>query len=308
MRTLVLLPWIAALLLVLFDRTRPRPGGARSPYRAAAASLLLPGLGQLYNGQPVKALLLWAGPWVVFAIAGVARLLYSFSGMLLAVAVLLGLWALALWDATRTAMRLQTYTPRAFNRWYIYIVVVLVAMLVSVLLGPTAGVRAFRVPGGSMEPSLRVGDCVVARLEDPGSYVPRRGDIIVFEYPNPDPRAPKANYVKRCIGTPGDIVELRNNALYVNGERIEEEYIKLKPPTPRWSSFGPVKVPEGQLLMLGDNRNWSADSREWGFLPQQSIVGVVEYVYFSWDSAAKSVRWSRIGTTMEEKLVAQQAT
>ena len=299
MRTLVFLPLIAALLLLLIDRGRERPQGARSPYRAAAASLFMPGLGQLYNGQLGKALMLWAGPWALVALARIAGLLYRFSGMVFVVAALQGLWILALWDATRTAKSLQIYIPKAFNRWYAYGAAVLVAMLLSALANPLVGVRSFRLPGGSMEPSLQVGDYLMARLETSKSYVGKRGDIIVFEYANPDPCAPKENYVKRCIGTPGDIIELKNNMLYVNGERIVEEYIKLKPPTPRWSSFGPVKVPEGQLLMLGDNRNWSADSRDWGFLPEQNIIGVVEFVYFSWDPSEKSIRWNRIGMSVD---------
>jgi len=243
--------------------------------------------------------MLWAGPWILVALARTAGLLHRFSGWVLAVAALVGLWILALWDATRTAKSLQLYTPKVFNRWYAYGAAILVAILLSAFATPLVGVRSFRLPGGSMEPSLQVGDYIMARLETSKSYVGRRGDIIVFEYPIPDSRAQRGSYVKRIIGMPGDIVELRSNVLYINGERIVEDYIKLKPPTPRWSSFGPVKVPDGQFLMLGDNRNWSADSREWGFLSRDSIIGVVQFVYFSWDSSEKSIRWSRIGTSIE---------
>ncbi len=186
-----------------------------------------------------------------------------------------------------------------------FVETVVTAVLLALILRAFV-VQTFRIPSGSMEDSLLIGDFLVVNkfiygIKVPftetrlrGIREPKRGDIIVFEYPNPDPRAPKENYVKRCIGTPGDIVELKNNALYVNGERVVEEYIKLKPPTPRWSSFGPVKVPEGQLLMLGDNRNWSADSREWGFLDKSLMQGKAIVIYWSWDSTLSRPRFDRL--------------
>jgi signal peptidase I len=167
-------------------------------------------------------------------------------------------------------------------------------------------VQTFRIPSGSMEDTLLVGDFLIvnkflygikvpftdARL--PGIREPRYGDVVVFEYPNPDPRAKKENYVKRVIGVPGDIVELRNNALYLNGEPKEETFIKLKPPTPRWADFGPIKVPEGSLFMMGDNRNWSADSRDWGFLDTGRIKGKAVMIYWSWDARSTRPRLDRI--------------
>ena len=186
-----------------------------------------------------------------------------------------------------------------------FVETVVTAVLLALILRAFV-VQTFRIPSGSMEDSLLIGDFLVVNkfiygIKVPftdtrlrGIREPERGDIIVFEYPNPDPRAPRENYVKRCIGTPGDIVELKNNMLYVNGERIVEEYIKLKPPTPRWSSFGPVKVPEGQLLMIGDNRNWSADSREWGFLDKSLMQGKAIIIYWSWDASLRRPRFDRL--------------
>jgi signal peptidase I len=169
-------------------------------------------------------------------------------------------------------------------------------------------VQTFRIPSGSMEDTLLVGDFLIVnkfiygikvpftdnRL--PGIRAPKHGDIIVFEYPNPDPSAKKENYVKRCIGVEGDIIELKNNVLYRNGERVLEDatYVKLKPPTPRWSDYGPVKVPEGSLLMLGDNRNWSADSRDWGFLDVGRVKGKAVIIYWSWDAKALRPRFDRL--------------
>lgn len=167
-------------------------------------------------------------------------------------------------------------------------------------------VQTFRIPSGSMEDTLLVGDFLIVNkflygikvpLTDtrlPGIREPRYGDVVVFEYPNPDPRAKKENYVKRVIGVPGDIVELRNNVLYLNGEPKDETFIKLKPPTPRWADFGPIKVPESSLFMMGDNRNWSADSRDWGFLDTGRIKGKAVMIYWSWDSKTTRPRIDRI--------------
>jgi signal peptidase I len=167
-------------------------------------------------------------------------------------------------------------------------------------------VQTFRIPSGSMEDTLLVGDFLIVNkfiygikvpfsdVRLPGIRDPEPGDIIVFQYPNPDPRAKKENYVKRCIGVGGDIIELKNNVLYRNGERVQEDYIKLKPPTPRWADYGPIKVPEGMLFMMGDNRNWSADSRDWGFLDPGLIKGKAVLIYWSWDAQHMRPRFDRL--------------
>jgi signal peptidase I len=186
-----------------------------------------------------------------------------------------------------------------------FVETVLTAVVLALVLRAFV-IQTFRIPSGSMEDTLLVGDFLIvnkflygikvpftdARL--PGIREPRYGDVVVFEYPNPDPRAKKENYVKRVIGCAGDIVELRNNVLYLNGEPKEETFIKLKPPTPRWADFGPIKVPDGSLFMMGDNRNWSADSRDWGFLDTGRIKGKAIMIYWSWDSKTTRPRFDRI--------------
>lgn len=167
-------------------------------------------------------------------------------------------------------------------------------------------VQTFRIPSGSMEDTLLVGDFLIVNkfiygikipftdTRLPGIREPLYGDVIVFQYPNPDPRARKENYVKRCIGTPGDVIELKNNVLYLNGERKDESFIKLKPPTPRWADYGPIKIPEDSLFMMGDNRNWSADSRDWGFMDKSLMKGKAVAIYWSWDGKLKRPRFERL--------------
>ena len=100
---------------------------------------------------------------------------------------------------------------------------------------------------------------------------PQRGDIIVFHFP----RDPKEEYIKRVIGLPGDEVEVKNNAVYVNGQRLDESYLKVTT-----NYIGTWRVPEGQLFVLGDNRNNSSDSHDWGTVPMDYVVGKAILVYW----------------------------
>ena len=159
----------------------------------------------------------------------------------------------------------------------------------------------------------------------PAFKQPSRGEIIVFKYPLDE----KLDYIKRCIGVAGDTVQLRDGVVYVNGhEEGERRFVKrafdpargvyvsyyqittkegLKYTVryfgdyaPRYANFGPVVVPPDHLFMMGDNRDNSQDSREWGFMPMKNIVGQALVIYFSWDKRVplwniiKKIRWGRI--------------
>ena len=156
-------------------------------------------------------------------------------------------------------------------------------------------VQNFEIDGYSMEPNFHNGERVIVNrlaylhldltaplrripgLEDlpPLPFrlgEPRRGDVIVFLYP----RNPKKDFVKRVIGLPGDKVEIRQGVVYVNGLRLEEPY----PVIPDTSSMPPKTVPEGHLFVLGDNRPNSSDSRFWGMLPMDHVIGKAWVVYW----------------------------
>ncbi|MFH1279876.1 MAG: signal peptidase I [Candidatus Eisenbacteria bacterium] len=152
-------------------------------------------------------------------------------------------------------------------------------------------IQAFQIPTGSMEDTLLVGDFLVANKFLYGARIPftetrlpavrepKAGDIIVFRAPHVD-----KDYIKRCVAVEGETVELRNNVLYVNGEAREEPFTVLKGGgIPAMANWGPKVVPENALLMLGDNRNQSQDSRYWGFLDKSRVKGHAMFLYFSWD-------------------------
>ena len=177
-------------------------------------------------------------------------------------------------------------------------------------------VQAFKIPTGSMEDNLLIGDHLLVNkfvfaptlwsLER--TLLPidpiKRGDIIVFKYPED----PNRDFVKRTIGLPGETVELRNKKVYINGKALDEPYVHFLFPAEGGPgdeggfdvrrNYGPVTVPPDKYFMMGDNRDNSQDSRYWGFMPREYVKGKALFVYFSFNEDTpglfSSIRWSRI--------------
>jgi len=152
----------------------------------------------------------------------------------------------------------------------------LVIAVVLALLIRAFAFQPFYIPSGSMEPTLQIQDHIIVNKFGYRFWEPERGDIVVFKYP----LNPKKDFVKRLIGKPGERVEVRNSKIIVDGREIKEDYL---PAGIRYPDFGPVLVPENNYLMLGDNRNNSDDSRVWGPLPRQNIIGKAMLVYWPLD-------------------------
>ena len=181
----------------------------------------------------------------------------------------------------------------------------LAVALVLALVIRTFVVQAFKIPSESMVETLLVGDHLLVSkfaydikppFVDKSLYTtsdPQFGDVIVFEYPEDR----DLDYIKRIIGLPGDTVELRDNVLYRNGQKIDEPYKRLDPRGGGKPNFGPVKVPAGQYFVMGDNRDHSLDSRYWKedkrFVPREYIRGKAWVIYWSWGSG--EIRWDRFG-------------
>ncbi|MDD3652826.1 MAG: signal peptidase I [Desulfotomaculaceae bacterium] len=134
-------------------------------------------------------------------------------------------------------------------------------------------IEPFYIPSGSMEPTLKENDRIIVSKLNYHFKEPKRGDVIVFKYP----LDPKRNFVKRLIAVGGETVVIRNSQLYINNQLVTEEYL---PQGLRFDDFGPEKVPAGTYFMMGDNRNNSDDSRVWGFLPEDLIVGKAVVIYW----------------------------
>jgi signal peptidase I len=183
------------------------------------------------------------------------------------------------------------------------------ALLIAVIFVNFARIfafQAFKIPTGSMEDNLKVGDHIIVNkfIYGPGTTLGgmlplreiRRGDIIVFRYP----LQPDTDFVKRVIGLPGDTVEVHDKIVSVNGKPLAEPYVihvdpTIYPPRPQLpepyrsrDQFGPYFVPQGQYFAMGDNRDRSSDSRYWGTVPRSMIKGKAFMVYWSFEGTPPS--------------------
>ncbi|MCX7920117.1 MAG: signal peptidase I [bacterium] len=150
--------------------------------------------------------------------------------------------------------------------------IITVAFVVALIV-QTYVVKPFKIPSGSMENTLQVGDMIFVNRFDYLFKQPQRGDVVVFKYPE----NPKQDFVKRLIGLSGDTVTISAGKIIINGSELIEPYVK----EPSFDNYGPVVVPSNSLLMLGDNRNNSRDSRYWGFLPESMIKGKAFLIYWA---------------------------
>ncbi len=193
----------------------------------------------------------------------------------------------------------------------------------------------FRIPSGSMLPTLHLGDFILVNKSAYGVKLPiihktvfptgspKRGDVVVFKYP----KNKRSNYIKRLIGMPGDTVKMDGQDLFINGELIKADVVKTDHvardrgrgyiTTIMNETLGEVKhdilvqkvsrikgfetvVPEGQYFVMGDNRDNSSDSRVWGFVPEDLMVGKALFIWFSWDTVGGGgADWGRIAQSID---------
>ena len=186
----------------------------------------------------------------------------------------------------------------------------LIIAVALALFARTFVFQAFKIPSGSMEKGLLVGDHLiinkmgftpavtpVERAVLPGRPI-QRGDVIVFKYPVD----PARDFIKRVVGLPGDRLELKQKKVYINGQALDEPYVQYLTPMPaegeqtddKRVAYGPVTVPTGQYFMMGDNRDNSEDSRFWGFVPASYIKGQALFIYFSSGASFGDIQWGRL--------------
>jgi signal peptidase I len=195
----------------------------------------------------------------------------------------------------------------------------IVIAVVLALFIRTFVVQAFKIPTGSMEENLLIGDHLLVNKFAFGpsetslerALLPlatvKRLDIVVFKYPE----QPEVDYIKRVIGLPGETIELKEKRIYINGKMIEEPYVHfLEPPgsssdlhevTPFdvRERYGPVTVPPNQYFVMGDNRDNSQDSRYWGFLRRDYIKGKALVIYWSYESDREDYQDDSTGATVK---------
>jgi signal peptidase I len=283
---------------------------------AGLLSFLVPGMGQVYNGQATKGLFFYflLSTWGGMVLSLIYCLMkYPMSGSILGLLAFLFFISLAaflliIFESIRTAWKAgRDYAFQPYNKWYIYLVVIVVVSGVSqsaTLAFRDNVLKAYNIPSRSMQHTLEPGDFVISNQLYYRYNNPKQGDLIIFKYP----RDEKIDFVKRIVACPGDTIEIKDSQVFINGNKINEPYAfdaptALKDMQPM-KNFGPFVVPDNEYFVMGDNRNNSEDSRVWGTVPRHNIEGKVIFIYFSWDreipawniiSRLLSIRLSRIG-------------
>jgi signal peptidase I len=204
----------------------------------------------------------------------------------------------------------QTFQKSTIREYFESIVIaVILALFVR-----TWVVQAFKIPTGSMENNLLIGDHLLvnkfvfaptagaldrALLPTRGIH---RGDVVVFKYPN----EPERDFIKRVIGLPGETVELRNKKVFIDGKPLDEPYVHFLEPASNAEvtsfdvreRYGPVQVGADQYFVMGDNRDNSQDSRYWGFLPRSYVKGEALMIYWSYESASSDYIDNGVGASI----------
>ena len=200
-----------------------------------------------------------------------------------------------------------------------YTEAIIIAILLALFIR-TFVIQAFKIPSGSMLPTLQIGDHLLVNKFIYGIRVPftgkklvpikdpKHGDIIVFRYP----KDRSTDYIKRVVGVSGDKVLIKNKKLFINDRAVEDPHAHFTSPTilpasknPK-DNFGPISVPKGKLFVMGDNRDNSSDSRFWGYVDSTDVLGKALIIYWSWDinkplfsmERFASIRWNRLANIL----------
>ena len=253
----------------------------------------------------------------------------SFPALMVSLVAITGLiWLLdkLVWAPNRTTGQKEPVIVEYAKSFFPIILVVLVVR--SFLVEP------FRIPSASMVPTLHIGDFILVNKYSYGVRLPvintkvvdvakpERGDVVVFRYP-PNP---SVDYIKRVVGLPGDRVQYIGKTVYINGQMMQQNEQEK---TANWLGIIPTKnkvlseqlgdkkhnivvapgrqrvqvdniIPEGEYFVMGDNRDNSSDSRFWGTVPEQNLVGKAFYIWMSWDCNASwsCISWGRVGNSI----------
>jgi signal peptidase I len=205
------------------------------------------------------------------------------------------------------------HSPPQQSKLWEYTKAIVTALILALIIR-TFCIQAFKIPSGSMIPTLLIGDHLLVNkiiygtpvdipftditvFYMPGFEKPQRGDIIVFK----SPEDPTRDFIKRVVAVGGDTIQMINKKLYINGKYIDEPYVQYTDNSVRLGRleprdyFGPYMVPKDKLFMMGDNRDNSSDSRYWGYVDVKQVKGKALIIYWSWDSDNNKPRFGRIG-------------
>jgi signal peptidase I len=247
----------------------------RNRLLAVFLGLMMPGLGQIYNGEMIKGLSFFMIGLSIM-IMGIRQVVFMpdkllLFGTLATLLACLALYIASIFDAYKKAsLSDSTFLLKSYNRWYFYLAVLLLGNVITIsVYGYVKDnyLEAFHIPTGSMEPTIKPGDYILADKTAYRRMPPKKGDLVIFL--SPDDRSKR--FIKRIEALPGDII--------------------TEPDGTRKS------VPHGYAYVLGDNRSNSIDSRQMGFLPFGDIIAKARQIY--WSAGREGIRWSRIARIVD---------
>jgi signal peptidase I len=280
----------------------------RNSFIAFLLSLLFPGLGQAYNGQPKKAVIFFGLLLLFPLLFGLTRGSTFFYGLLSLFVIELALRIYIIIDGVKNAKRQKEYILKPYNTWYYHLLIAIgmLAVLMVYDISTMLGIQTFKIPTTSNNPTFQLGDWLVADMRAYKNSEPNYGDIVV--YSRPDGQI----YTFRVIGRPNDRIELIDNIVSINGKQSKATFIKettndkmpviefeeelpnghkhliykFKVPYDRTkTNIKDIVVPSDSYYLMGDNRDNAADSRYEGFISKDRIKGRIIYSY-----------WGRTGT------------
>ncbi len=284
--------------LNLLQKTKPR-----NVFLAVFLSLILPGLGQVYNGQLKKGILFFALYLLNPVLFGISRGATHFYGYVILFLIELTIRVYVIVDALKNAKKQKFYIPKIYNAWY-YQLAIAILMVVILLVYNTKsilGIQSFHIPTPSNQPTIQIGDILIADMQAYKNIQPNYGDIVVFKKENGQ------IYTFRIVGLPNDTLSIVDNIVTINGRRSRSTFIretisdelqvgefveefpngqkhtiyKSKHPFDTTkSTINDIVVPANNYYLLGDNRDNAADSRYDGFVDKNEILGRVVYSYW----------------------------
>jgi len=248
----------------------------RIPFVAGLLSFILPGLGQLYNGQLKKAILFYL--LLLFIPMSFIIAVFGFSVFLYYYALSIALRVCAVGDAYYSARKEKFIRPGFLQRWYIYLLLIIFTVMAIPIYGNATVfkyIRTFHCPSISMLPTLIVGDYFVVDMKYYKSHIPSRGDLALLNPPECSD-AGGTLFIKRIVAVEGDSIQIKNGEVFINDCPLKEPYIA----GPVRYEMEKITVGKGKVFVLGDNRNNSEDSHIWGPVDAGRLMGKPLYIFW----------------------------
>ncbi len=273
---------------------------------ALILSFILPGLGQVYNGQLKKGIVFLLLPPSI----GITLTIFGLIPFVIAGILSIAFFVLILWDSVKQAKIVKKIDLKRYNKWYYYLLIFILFLLVDVFIfEDLKRYKSYRIPTGAMIATIIPGDYVVMDKFAYDFTIPitqsktkysdiERGDIVVF----PNPIDPEIDYLKRVVAIGGDVLEIQGDLVSINGQIENASYAYFNQNILPVDNKIKNTIPAGKLWVMGDNRRNSFDSRHYGVIDESSIKGKIEVIYWSHDPTKNlfnGYSFHRIGKLLE---------